>query len=214
MLGNRSKNSCVVMSPLTYGLFVRSPRYVKKTILEISTICLRLFYPHALISNENSHKSTDSVIAVFIIITLFMLGSFELPGVHAEEPSSAPYVKANGNGIIEPGEDAQEELARAAQNPVVSQPATAPGTDREFGIGDTTFTAFLSPRDSGKWIWGAGPALLIPTNTDDYLGPDKWGAGSSLVFLTMPGNSVVGSLFSNVWSFGGSGDNDVNLFTG
>ena len=34
--------------------------------------------------------------------------------------------------------------------PVVSQPATAPGTDREFGIGDTTFTAFFSPRASGK----------------------------------------------------------------
>jgi len=60
---------------------------------------------------------------------------------------------------------------------------------------------------------GAGPVLLIPTNTDDYLGPDKWGAGPSIVFLTMPGNWVVGSLFSNVWSFAGSGDNDVNLFT-
>ncbi|MBW2705711.1 MAG: hypothetical protein JRD84_05350 [Deltaproteobacteria bacterium] len=55
--------------------------------------------------------------------------------------------------------------------------------------------------------------LLIPTNTDDYLGPDKWGAGPSIVLLTMPGNWVVGSLFSNVWSFAGSGDDDVNLFT-
>lgn len=29
----------------------------------------------------------------------------------------------------------------------------------------------------------------------------------------MPGNWVVGSLFSNIWSFAGSGDDDVNLFT-
>jgi len=36
--------------------------------------------------------------------------------------------------------------------------------------------------------------LLIPTNTDDYLGPDKWGAGPSIVLLTMPGNWVVGSM--------------------
>ena len=45
------------------------------------------------------------------------------------------------------------------------------------------------------------------------LGSDKWGAGASVVLLTMPGNWVVGSLFSNVWSFAGSGDQDVNLFT-
>jgi hypothetical protein len=29
----------------------------------------------------------------------------------------------------------------------------------------------------------------------------------------MPGKWVIGSLFSNVWSFAGSGDQDVNLFT-
>jgi hypothetical protein len=178
--------------------------------------------------NDRS-KNRSVGIAVFTIFTLLLLGSFAPSCIQAEEPGSAPYVKANGNGIIEPGENAQEELARAAQNPVasmislpfqnntnfnfgpqdktqnilniqpvwpfalndkwnlitrtivpvVSQPETAPGTDREFGIGDTVFTAFFSPKNSGKWIWGAGPALLIPTNTDDYLGPDKWpGQGS------------------------------------
>jgi len=55
--------------------------------------------------------------------------------------------------------------------------------------------------------------LLLPTATDDALGSDKWGAGASVVLLTMPGKWVVGSLFSNVWSFAGSGDNDINLFT-
>jgi hypothetical protein len=197
-------------------------------------------------------KTPYGVIAVFTIFSLLFLGIAAPSYTLAEEPGSTPYVKANGNGIIEPGENAQEELARAAQNPVasmisgpqektqnilniqpvwpfvlndnwnlitrtivpvVSQPETAPGTDRDNGIGDTTFTAFLSPRNSGKLIWGVGPVLLIPTNTDDRLGPDKWGAGPSVVALTMPGNWVVGSLFSNVWSFAGSGDDDVNLFT-
>jgi len=89
------------------------------------------------------------------------------------------------------------------------------GQDSEvtFGLGDTTFTAFLSPNKPGKVIWGIGPVLLIPTATDDVLGTDKWGAGPSLVVLAMPGNWVIGSLFSNVWSFAGSGDQDVNLFT-
>ena len=95
--------------------------------------------------------------------------------------------------------------------PVISQPAFTPSQDRENGLGDTVFSAFLSPRDSGQWIWGAGPALLLPTSTDDRLGAGEWGAGPSAVFLTMPGKWVIGSLFSNVWSF--TDDKDVNLFT-
>ncbi|MBW1786046.1 MAG: neuromedin U [Deltaproteobacteria bacterium] len=98
--------------------------------------------------------------------------------------------------------------------PVVSQPNVLTGGEgRVNGLGDTTFTAFFSPRDSGKLTWGVGPVLLLPTATDDALGSDKWGAGASAVFLTMPGNWVVGSLFSNVWSFAGSGNQDINLFT-
>jgi hypothetical protein len=95
--------------------------------------------------------------------------------------------------------------------PVVSQPEMQPGQDRETGLGDTTFTAFLSPANPGKWIWGAGPVALIPTNTDDRLGADEWGAGISAVALTMRGPWVVGSLVSNVWDI--DGDTDINFFT-
>jgi hypothetical protein len=166
-----------------------------------------------------------------------------------------------GDGVIDPGENETEELARAVQNPiaslislpfqtnmdfnygpqdktqsvtniqpvwpvelnedwnlitrtivpVVTQPELIPGQGRKTGLGDTTFTAFLSPRDSGAWIWGVGPAVLIPTNTDDRLGADEWGAGPSFVVLTMPGRWVVGSLFSNVWDI--NGDDDINFFT-
>ena len=99
--------------------------------------------------------------------------------------------------------------------PVVSQPAFVPSQDREFGLGDSLFTAFLSPKDRdlwlGDWLWGAGPAVLLPTSTDERLGPGEWGAGVSVVTLTMPGRWVIGSLFSNVWSF--TDDNSVNLFS-
>ena len=98
--------------------------------------------------------------------------------------------------------------------PVVSQPGVLTGgVGRVNGLGDTTFTGFFSPKDSGETTWGAGPVLLIPTATDDVLGSDKWGAGVSFVVLKMPGKWVIGSLFSNVWSFAGSGDQDINLFT-
>jgi len=97
--------------------------------------------------------------------------------------------------------------------PIVTKPGglTADG-ESVTGLGDTTFTAFFSPSDSGPLTWGVGPVFLLPTATDDELGMDKWGAGASVVALTMPGNWVIGSLFSNIWSVGGSGDEDVNLF--
>ena len=99
--------------------------------------------------------------------------------------------------------------------PVVSQPSLRSGQDRETGLGDTVFTAFLSPAAPfrGTLIWGAGPVFLLPTATDDRLGADEWGLGPSAVLLAMPGKFVVGSLFSQVWSIGGSGDEDVSLFT-
>jgi len=97
--------------------------------------------------------------------------------------------------------------------PVVSQPGLVPDQDRQNGLGDTTFTSWFSPKDSGGWTWGVGPVLLLPTATKDALGADKWGLGASAVVLTMPGKWVIGSLFSNVWSVAGSGGQDVNFFT-
>jgi hypothetical protein len=95
--------------------------------------------------------------------------------------------------------------------PVVSQPEIVPGQGRETGLGDTTFTAFFAPNEPGKWIWGVGPVVLLPTNTDDRLGADVWGAGVSVVALTMRGPWVVGSLFSNVWDI--NGDTDIDVFS-
>jgi len=97
--------------------------------------------------------------------------------------------------------------------PVISQPGVSPGEGRTNGLGDITATGWLSPKSSGKWIWGVGGALVIPTATDDVLGSNKWSLGPSVVVLTMPGKWVVGSLVSNVWSFAGSGDQDVNFLT-
>src|SRR5437763_8554437 len=50
--------------------------------------------------------------------------------------------------------------------PVISLPSLGPGVDSTNGIGDTVFTAFLSPADPGEWIWGAGPVVQIPTNSE------------------------------------------------
>jgi len=98
--------------------------------------------------------------------------------------------------------------------PVISQPgALTGGKGRVDGVGDLNFTAFVSPAAASKITWGIGPALVLPTASNRVLGSDKWSAGPALVILTMPGNWVIGSLFSEVWSMGGGGPNDVNLFT-
>jgi hypothetical protein len=88
--------------------------------------------------------------------------------------------------------------------PVISQPGFAPGEDRTNGLGDTQFTAFLSPAKAEGLIWGVGPILQLPTNTDDVLGNDRWGLGPSAVALRIDGHWLYGALVNNVWSVSGS----------
>ena len=83
-----------------------------------------------------------------------------------------------------------------------------------FGFGDMNPTFFLSPAKSGKLIWGAGPAFVIPTATSRYLGQGKFSAGPSFVALVQPGHWTIGALVNNVWSVAGPSQRaDVNQMT-
>ena len=86
--------------------------------------------------------------------------------------------------------------------PVISNPSLAPGDDRTSGIGDIQLTAFLSPANPGQWIWGAGPIVQFPTNSNSELGNKNWGIGPSFVVLHIERGSpwVYGVLMNNVWS--------------
>jgi hypothetical protein len=95
--------------------------------------------------------------------------------------------------------------------PVVSQPELVPGQDRENGLGNILFTGFVSPAAPGKWIWGVGPAIQLPTATDDQIAADEWAAGPSVVMLTMRGPWVMGMLASNIWDI--DADEKINFFT-
>jgi len=90
--------------------------------------------------------------------------------------------------------------------PVISQPALSPTGERINGIGDTVFTAFLSPAKPGQWIWGAGPVVQLPTNSNAVMGNKNWGAGPSVVVLHMDHGSpwVYGVLVNNIWSLSSS----------
>lgn len=98
--------------------------------------------------------------------------------------------------------------------PVIYQPPAFVGGSDEFGIGDITFTTFLSPSASEGFIWGAGPAFLLPTATASVLGQGKFGIGPSVVGLYSKGPWVVGALFNNIWSVAGSENRpNVNQMT-
>lgn len=85
--------------------------------------------------------------------------------------------------------------------PVISQPAFAPAQDRENGIGDIQFSAFLSPKQAvNGWVWGAGAIAQFDTATNDRLGQGVWGIGPTAVALNIGKTWVYGALINNVWS--------------
>jgi hypothetical protein len=98
--------------------------------------------------------------------------------------------------------------------PTVSQPLTPGGqpvNQGVFGFGDINPSFFLSPAKPGKIIWGAGPAIVLPTATNKILGQGKWSMGPSVVVLAQPGKWSLGALVNNVFSFAGQSKRpDVN----
>ncbi|HTQ71966.1 MAG TPA: hypothetical protein VMH92_10795 [Acidocella sp.] len=100
--------------------------------------------------------------------------------------------------------------------PLIWQPSLEPMHTVPFGTGPTTFSAFLSPATpKNGWLWGAGPAIQIPTISDKTLGSNVWGGGPTGVLVYMKGPVVTGAIANNIWSFGGtsgSGGTKYNNF--
>ncbi len=96
--------------------------------------------------------------------------------------------------------------------PIVSQNDIFPGAGDQTGLGNATQSLFISPSQTINGItWGVGPVLYLPTNTDNLLGPDKWGAGPTAVALWQGSGWTVGILGNHIWSFAGSdSDADIN----
>jgi hypothetical protein len=93
--------------------------------------------------------------------------------------------------------------------PLIDQDDIPFGIDTE-GLGDITQSLFFSPKapTSCGIIWGAGPVLLLPTATDDFLGGEKWGAGPTAVALRQQGRWTYGVLTNHIWSFAGEETRD------
>ncbi len=97
--------------------------------------------------------------------------------------------------------------------PVIAQ-SDVIGDDSQSGLGDVVQSLFFSPKapTASGWIWGVGPAFLLPTATDDLLGAEQWGLGPTAVVLKQTATGwTYGALVNHLASVAGDDDrSDVN----
>jgi len=95
--------------------------------------------------------------------------------------------------------------------PIIHQAdVTALGAS-QTGLGDVVQSFFLSPNKTEPFIWGIGPAILIPTATNEFLGSKQLGLGPTVVVLKQQHGWTVGMLWNHLWRVaGGSGRPRVN----
>jgi hypothetical protein len=96
--------------------------------------------------------------------------------------------------------------------PIVDQHNITGEGEDQFGLSDATISGFFSPVDSKNgWIWGAGPAFLVPIGTNDFLSTRKWGIGPTVLVLRQANGLTYGFLVNQLWSFAGDENrSDIN----
>lgn len=93
--------------------------------------------------------------------------------------------------------------------PIVDQHDVTGENKNEFGLSDATISAFFSPSGSKNgWIWGAGPAFLVPIGTDDLLSTRKWCVGPTALILRQAKGLTYGFLTNQLWSVAGEENRD------
>ena len=177
---------------------------VARTILLFAFNTLIVLCPQAIAQNaDDLAKQTQNPVASLITVPLqgnwdFGLGDREATGTLLNIQPVMPFAVSSSTNVI----------LRVIM-PMASQPG--PDGTRLNGLGDLVTTAFFSPQNSGRLIWGAGPVFLLPAATNSSLGSEKFGIGPSAVALTQPGNWTIGGLFNHIWSVSGAIDRaDVN----
>jgi len=82
------------------------------------------------------------------------------------------------------------------------------------GVGDMNISLFVSPAKAGKVLWGVGPAIILPTASNEAaLGSGKLSIGPTGVIFFSPGHWTMGIVANNVWSVAGDATQEsVNQF--
>lgn len=101
----------------------------------------------------------------------------------------------------------QDEFAQIPNPPIVTKTG-----DRMFGLGDSTLSFFLAPKEmKSGFVWGLGPVFAIPTATSASLGSQKFSLGPTAVGVYKTGPWLLGTLVGQYWSVAGkSSRSDVS----
>lgn len=91
--------------------------------------------------------------------------------------------------------------------PIVSQFDITGEHTQQGGLGDAVITGFVSPSQSSL-TWGVGPAVLVPTATDQLLGGEQFGIGPSVVALKQSGPWTYGALVNHLFTVAGNEERD------
>jgi len=95
--------------------------------------------------------------------------------------------------------------------PIIHQGNVVAQGTSQSGLGDIVQSIFISPNKTEPFIWGLGPAVLVPTATNQFLGGKQLGIGPTAVVLKQQGPWTVGILWNHIWRVaGGSGRPKVN----
>ncbi|WDE96220.1 hypothetical protein PQO03_10920 [Lentisphaera profundi] len=91
--------------------------------------------------------------------------------------------------------------------PVNYQESLYPDQGSDQGIGNITYQGLFSPKPTKSGIiYGGGPVIQAPSNSNDRFGGDSWAGGLAVVVLAKPGNWLFGCLGQHLQDFAG-GDN-------
>jgi hypothetical protein len=91
--------------------------------------------------------------------------------------------------------------------PIVTQYNVTGDNTSQSGLSDITASAFFSPSHTHDGLtWGVGPAFLIPTATNTYLGTGKFGIGPTAVVLKQANGFTYGALVNQIWTIAGQSD--------
>ena len=87
-------------------------------------------------------------------------------------------------------------------------PEPRPPTGSTWGISDSIFQVFFSPKSDAAWKWGIGPQVSLKTSTSDRLDGAGWGGGMAGVVFGGVGNLALGAVAMQHW-----GENDFEVAT-
>ena len=183
--------------------YIRARGRQSVTGLAALSLCCTLFSAPTLASdNAELAKKLNNPIAALISLP-FQLNHDEDIGTTDEGSRSV----LNIQPVIPISLNEDWNVISRTILPIVVQQDVPPGRDQS-GIGDVLQNLFFSPKapTASGWIWGAGPALLLPTASDGVLGGGKWAAGPTAVALKQANGWTYGALTNHVWSFAGDDD--------